>query len=147
LTSRDFETGLKVRKAVLGDAYVERALANADAFSMPFQTMLTEYCWGRVWGRSGLTRRQRSLMVLCMLAALNRAQEFETHVRGALRNGCTKAELREAFLQIAIYCGVPAGVEAFRVARRVFDEEAKAARARRRPKPTSKARVRAPRPA
>jgi len=81
--------------------------------------------------------------VLCMLAALNRAQEFETHVRGALRNGCTKAELREAFLQIAIYCGVPAGVEAFRIARRVFDEEAKAARQRRRPNPKPKSRPKA----
>lgn len=126
VTSRDFDTGLKVRKAVLGEAYVERALAATDGFNRDFQTLLTEYCWGRVWGRSGLSRRQRSLNVLCMLAALNRSQEFETHVRGALRNGCTRAELRETLLQIAVYCGMPAGVEAFRVARRVLDEERKA---------------------
>jgi 4-carboxymuconolactone decarboxylase len=124
VTTKDFDVGLKVRKAVLGPAYVAKALQGADDFSQPFQTLLTEVCWGRVWGRPGLSRRQRSLNTLCMLAALNRSQEFETHVRGALRNGCTRKELRETFLQIAIYCGMPAGVEAFRVARRVFAEDA-----------------------
>jgi 4-carboxymuconolactone decarboxylase len=126
VTTRDFEAGLKVRKAVLGDDYVARALETVDDFSKEFQTLLTEYCWGRVWARPGLARRQRSLNVLCMLAALNRSQEFETHFRGALRNGCTKAELRETLLQIAVYCGMPAGVEAFRIARRVLAETRRA---------------------
>ncbi len=122
MTTRDFEAGLKVRKAVLGADYVARAFDNADAFNEEFQNLLTEFCWGRVWARPGLPRRQRSLNVLCMLAALNRSQEFETHFRAALRNGCTKAELRETLLQIAVYCGMPAGVEAFRIARRVLEE-------------------------
>lgn len=123
MTARDIEVGLKVRKAVLGADYVARAFENTDAFNEEFQNLLTEFCWGRVWARPGLPRRQRSLNVLCMLAALNRSQEFETHVRGALRNGCTKAELRETLLQIAVYCGMPAGVEAFRIARRVLEEK------------------------
>lgn len=126
MKSRDFEAGLKVRKAVLGEEYVARALANTNAFNAEFQTLLTEYAWGRVWARPGLSRRQRSLNVLCMLAALNRSQEFETHVRGALRNGCTKAELRATLHQIAVYCGMPAGVEAFRITRRVLDEQGRA---------------------
>ena len=133
MAAKDFDTGLRVRKAVLGDDYVDRALANTDEFNKEFQTLLTEYCWGRVWGRSGLSRRQRSLNVLCMLAALNRPQEFETHVRGAMRNGCTMAELRETFLQVAVYCGMPAGVEAFRIARKVFAEQKAAKRVTRSP--------------
>ena len=133
MAAKDFDTGLRVRKAVLGDDYVDRSLANTDEFNKEFQTLLTEYCWGRVWGRSGLSRRQRSLNVLCMLAALNRPQEFETHVRGAMRNGCTMAELRETFLQVAVYCGMPAGVEAFRIARKVFAEQKAAKRVTRSP--------------
>ncbi len=123
MTSEDFEKGLKIRKEVLGEAYVERALANVDDFNREFQTLITEYCWGRSWGGKALTRRQRSLNNLCMLAALNRAHEFELHFRGALRNGCTLDELRETLIQITIYCGVPAGVEAFRIARKVLQEE------------------------
>lgn len=117
------DTGLKIRRRVLGDDYVDRALAGADAFNQEFQQLVTEYCWGKVWGRSTLTDRQRSLNNLAMIAALNRGAEFKAHVRGALRNGCTVAEIRDTLLQVAIYCGVPAGVEAFRLAREVLDAE------------------------
>ena len=126
-----FEVGLEARKRVLGNEYVERAFANADSFNIEFQKLVTEYCWGEVWGRSTLTDRQRSLNNLCLLAALNRPEEFKTHFRGALRNGCTLDELRDTLIQITIYAGIPAGVEAFRLAREVFDavetEEAGAA--------------------
>ena len=118
-----YERGLKIRKEVLGDAHVERALANVDDFNREFQALVTEYCWGAIWGREGLSRKQRSLNNLCMLAALNRPHEFELHFRGALRNGCTLAEIRETLMQIAVYCGVPAGVEAFRIGRKVLAEE------------------------
>lgn len=118
-----YDTGLKIRRRVLGDDYVDRALAGADAFNQEFQQLVTEYCWGKVWGRSTLTDRQRSLNNLAMIAALNRGAEFKAHVRGALRNGCTVAEIRDTLLQVAIYCGVPAGVEAFRLAREVLDAE------------------------
>ena len=122
MPSEKFERGLKVRREVLGDEYVDRALANADDFSRDFQEMVTETAWG-TWARDGLERKQRSLNVLCILAALNRPQEFELHLRGALRNGCSMDELRETFMQIAAYVGAPAGVEAFRIARRVFAED------------------------
>ena len=122
MPSEKFERGLKVRREVLGDEYVDRALANADDFSRDFQEMVTETAWG-TWARDGLERKQRSLNVLCILAALNRPQEFELHLRGALRNGCSMDELRETFMQIAAYVGAPAGIEAFRIARRVFAEE------------------------
>ena len=90
-----FDVGLEARKRVLGDEYVERAFASADGFNIEFQRLVTEYCWGAVWGRSALTDRQRSLNNLCLLAALNRPEEFKTHFRGALRNGCTLDELRD----------------------------------------------------
>lgn len=115
--------GLKARRRVLGDEYVDRALDGLDAFNAEFQQLVTEYCWGRVWTRTTLDDRQRSLINLGMIAALNRGGEFRTHVRGALRNGCTVEEIRDTLLQVAVYCGVPAGVEAFRLAREVFDEE------------------------
>ena len=118
-----FEVGLEARKRVLGEEYVTRAFATADSFSIEFQQLVTEYCWGAVWGRSGLTDRQRSLNNLCLLAALNRPEEFKTHFRGALRNGCTLDELRDTLIQITIYAGVPAGVEAFRLARQVLEAE------------------------
>ena len=117
------EGGLKARRRVLGDEYVDRALDGLDAFNAEFQQLVTEYCWGRVWTRSTLDDRQRSLINLGMIAALNRNGEFRTHVRGALRNGCTVEEIRDTLLQVAVYCGIPAGVEAFRLAREVFDEE------------------------
>jgi 4-carboxymuconolactone decarboxylase len=119
-----FEKGLKIRKEVLGEAYVERALKNVDDFNREFQEMVTAQCWGAIWGRPGLSRKQRSLNNLCMLAALNRPHEFEIHFKGALTNGCTIEEIKETLLQIAVYCGVPAGVEAFRIGRKVLQEQA-----------------------
>lgn len=119
-TSEWFETGLRIRKEVLGAAYVDRALDNATDFDMPFQEMMTATCWGMTWGREGLSRKQRSLNNLCMLAALNRSTEFATHFRAAIGNGCTLDELRETLIQISTYAGVPAGVEAFRIAKQVL---------------------------
>ena len=116
------EAGEQRRRAVLGDIYVDRALANADDFSRPFQDMLNEYCWGLAWTDEALEPKQRSLLNLGMLAALGRMHEFETHFRGALRNGLTEDELRAALIQIAVYCGIPAGVECFRAAKKVRDE-------------------------
>jgi 4-carboxymuconolactone decarboxylase len=118
-----FDTGLAARRRVLGDEYVARAFDTADAFNLEFQQIVTEYCWGQVWGRSNLSDKQRSLNNLCILAALNRSQEFKSHFRGALRNGCTLDELRDTLIQIAVYAGIPAGVEAFRLAREVLDAE------------------------
>ena len=118
-----YETGMKIRREVLGDAYVDRATQNVDDFNRDFQRLVTEYCWGAAWGREGLSRKQRSLNNLCLLAALNRPNEFETHVRGALRNGCSLDEIRETLIQVAVYAGIPAGVEAFRLARKVLAEE------------------------
>ena len=123
MSSELYEEGLRNRRRVLGDDYVDRALAGVDAFNEEFQQILTEYCWGKVWGRPTLTDRERSLINLAMISALNRGTEFKAHVRGALRNGCTAAEIRDTLLQVAIYCGVPAGVEAFRLAREVLDAE------------------------
>jgi 4-carboxymuconolactone decarboxylase len=122
MTSDTYERGLAVRKAVLGHDYVEKALASADEFSRPMQELVTEYCWGAVWGREGLPRKTRSMLNLAMLSALNRSHEFRGHVRGALNNGVTRAEICEVLLQVAVYCGMPAGMEAFRVAREVFAE-------------------------
>lgn len=118
-----YDRGMKIRREVLGDAYVDGAMKNADDFSRPFQDLVTEYCWGASWGREGLTRKQRSLNNLSMLAALGRSHELELHLRGALRNGCTHDEIRETLIQAAVYAGIPAGVEAFRVARKVLAEE------------------------
>ena len=118
-----FDTGLAARRRVLGDEYVARAFDTADSFNLEFQQIVTEYCWGEVWGRSTLSDRQRSLNNLCILAALNRSQEFKSHFRGALRNGCTLDELKDTLIQIAVYAGIPAGVEAFRLAREVLDAE------------------------
>lgn len=116
--------GEAARREVLGDTYVDRALDNADAFSRPFQDVLNEYCWGMVWTDEALDRKQRSLINLGMLAALGRMHEFRTHYRGAIRNGATPDELRATLMQIAVYCGVPAGVEAFRAAQEVNAEMA-----------------------
>ena len=111
--------GETMRRRVLGDDYVNRAIAGADDFSRPFQDILNEYCWGAGWTDDGLSPRDRSLLNLGMLAALNRMHEFGIHFRGAIRNGLNENELRAALTQIAIYCGIPAGVEAFRAARTV----------------------------
>jgi len=117
-----FERGLAIRKAVLGAEFVDKAIASADDFNMPMQELVTEYCWGAVWGREELPRKTRSMLNLAMLSALNRPHELKTHVGGALRNGVSKAEIREILLQVAIYCGVPAGVDAFRIAREAIAE-------------------------
>jgi 4-carboxymuconolactone decarboxylase len=117
-----FERGLKTRREVLGNEHVDASLKNADDFSLPMQELVTEYCWGDVWNRPGLDRRTRSLLNLAMLTALNRPHELKLHVRGALNNGLSKDEIREVFLQTAIYCGVPAAIDAFRQAREVFKE-------------------------
>lgn len=117
-----FEQGLKVRREVLGAEHVDRSLASADDFNREMQEMVTEYCWGKVWTRPGLERKTRSFLNLAMLTALNRPHEIKLHVRGALNNGVTKEEIAEVFLQSAIYCGVPAALDSFRVAREVFKE-------------------------
>lgn len=117
-----YRRGLEIRSAVLGEAYVNRALADADDFSRPLQDLVTEYCWGAVWGREGLPRKTRSMLNLAMIAALNRPNELRTHVKAALTNGVTRDEIREIFLQVAIYAGVPAAVDSFRIAREAFAE-------------------------
>jgi 4-carboxymuconolactone decarboxylase len=117
-----FDKGLVTRREVLGDEYVQRSLDSADEFSMPMQELVTQYCWGDVWNRPGLERAQRSLINLAMISALNRPHELKVHVRGAVRNGVTKEQIKEVFLQVAIYCGAPAALESFRLAREVFKE-------------------------
>lgn len=117
-----FNKGLQTRREVLGSDYVDNAIRNADAFSLPLQEMVTQYAWGDVWNRQGLARRDRSLLVLSMLTALNRPHELKLHLRGALNNGVTRDEIKEVFLQAAIYCGAPAAMDSFRVAREVFAE-------------------------
>lgn len=117
-----FDKGLAARKAVLGAEYVDKALAQADEFSRPFQELVTEYCWGTCWGSDALSRQQRSLLNLGMIAALGRMHEFELHFKGAVKNGIGRDELQAVLIQIAVYCGIPAGVECFRIAKRVFAE-------------------------
>lgn len=117
-----FERGLEIRKAVLGAEYVERSLDSADDFNREFQELVTAYCWGAGWGREALTRRDKSLLNLAMLGALNRGAEFKLHLKGALTNGCSKEEIKDTLIQLTIYAGIPAGVEAFRLAREVFAE-------------------------
>jgi 4-carboxymuconolactone decarboxylase len=117
-----FEKGLKTRREVLGADYVDASIKNADAFNLPMQELVTEYCWNDIWNRPGLDRRTRSFLNLAMLTALNRPHELKLHLRGALNNGIKKEEISEVFLQTAIYCGVPAAIDSFRVAKEVFKE-------------------------
>jgi 4-carboxymuconolactone decarboxylase len=124
MTESTFEQGLAIRKEVLSPEHVERSFASADDFTQPYQELVTEYCWGAVWGRPGLPRKTRSLLNLAMLTALNREEEFKLHVRAAFRNGVTKEEICEVLLQAAIYCGVPAANSAFKQAREVFAQMA-----------------------
>jgi len=119
-----FDKGLTKRKAVLGEAYVEKSLAQADEFNRPFQELVTEYCWGFAWGDERLDPKTRSMLNLSMIAALNRMHEWELHLKGALKNGVTKDEIQAVLHQVTIYCGVPVGVECFRIARKVFAEQA-----------------------
>ncbi|NYZ13766.1 4-carboxymuconolactone decarboxylase [Azospirillum sp. RWY-5-1] len=122
MSNEVFDRGLEIRKSVLGKEFVEKSFASADDFNRPMQELTTEYCWGYVWGREELPRKTRSMLNLAMISALNRPHELRMHIAGALRNGVTKEEIREVFLQVAIYCGVPAGVDSFRIAREVFAE-------------------------
>ncbi|MDH3474345.1 MAG: 4-carboxymuconolactone decarboxylase [Rhodospirillales bacterium] len=117
-----FEQGLTVRRDVLGSEYVDKSIAAADDFNMPFQELVTEYCWGEIWTRPGLDRKTRSIINLAMLTALNRPHEVKIHLKGALNNGVSKEEIQEVLLQTAIYCGVPAALDSFRLAREVFKE-------------------------
>jgi 4-carboxymuconolactone decarboxylase len=117
-----FERGMAIRKSVLGKEFVEKSFAAADEFNRPMQELVTEYCWGAVWGREGLPLKTRSMLNVAMLSALNRPHELKMHVKGALRNGVTRDEIREVLMQVAIYCGVPAGVDSFRLAREAFAE-------------------------
>jgi 4-carboxymuconolactone decarboxylase len=117
-----FEKGLKIRREVLGAEYVDKAIASADNFNRPLQELVTQYCWGEIWGRPGLDRKTRSLINLAMISALNRPHEVKMHIKGALNNGLTKDDIQEVFLQVAIYCGVPAAVDSFRTAQEVFKE-------------------------
>lgn len=117
-----FDKGLKTRREVLGAEYVDASIKNADDFNMPMQELVTQYCWGDVWNRPGLERRTRSFLNLAMITALNRPHELKLHVRGAINNGLTKEEIKEVFLQAAIYCGVPAAIDSFRTAKEVFKE-------------------------
>ncbi|MFZ7126448.1 MAG: 4-carboxymuconolactone decarboxylase [Desulfobacterales bacterium] len=122
MPSELFQKGLEVRREVLGTEYVDAAISQADDFSRPLQELVTEYCWGAVWTRPGLDRKTRSMINLAMLTALNRPHEVKIHLKGALNNGCSKEEIMEVLLQTAIYCGVPAAVDSFRLAREVFRE-------------------------
>jgi 4-carboxymuconolactone decarboxylase len=117
-----YERGLALRKEVLGAEYVERSFANGDAFSTAIQELSTEYCWGTIWSRDGLSRRDRSLLNIGMISALNRPHELKLHVKAALSNGLTRDEIKEAILQVAVYCGIPAGLDSTRLAREAFAE-------------------------
>ena len=117
-----FQAGIDARTRVLGPEFVTRAFSTADSFNREMQEMVTEYCWGHVWGREGLSLKERSMINLAMISALNRPHELKLHVRGALRNGLTREQIREILLQVGIYCGVPAAVDSFRLAREAFAE-------------------------
>jgi 4-carboxymuconolactone decarboxylase len=118
-----YDRGLEIRTATLGKEYVEKAIRSADDFNRPLQELVTEYCWGAVWGREELSKKTRSMLNLAMISILNRPHELRAHIAGALRNGVSLVEIREIFLQVAIYAGVPAGVDSFRIAREVFQEQ------------------------
>ncbi len=123
MASDQYERGLKCRKEVLGDAYVEASLNKADDFNRDFQEMVTEYCWGGTWGRGVLSKRDRSILNLGMLAGLGKSHEFKLHFKGAITNGLSMEDLREILIQISVYCGIPAGIEAYRLAREVLAAE------------------------
>ena len=122
MDKKTYETGLGIRTDVLGKDYVENALRTADDFNKPFQELVTEYCWGAVWGREELPHKTRSMLNLAMISILNRPHELKAHIKGALTNGVSRDEIREIFMQVSIYAGIPAGVDSFRIAREVFAE-------------------------
>ena len=117
-----FEKGHKVRKEVLGEDYVNKSIAGADEFTRAMAEWSTEFCWGALWTRPGVDRRTRSIVNLSMIAAINRPHELKLHVKAALKNGLTRDEIKEIFLQVAVYCGVPAGIDSFRIAKEAFKE-------------------------
>jgi 4-carboxymuconolactone decarboxylase len=117
-----YEKGLAIRRDVLGKEFVDNAISSADDFNRPLQELVTQYCWGEIWGRPGLDRKTRSMLNLAMISALNRPHEVKMHVKGAINNGLTKEQIMEVFLQVAIYCGVPAAVDSFRTAKEAFKE-------------------------
>jgi 4-carboxymuconolactone decarboxylase len=117
-----YDKGMAIRRAVMGDTYVDAALNSTDAFNQPCQDLVTEYCWGGVWGREGLAKRDRSMINLAMISILNRPHELKGHIRGALTNGMTREEISEVFLQVMVYAGAPAGIDSFRLAKEVFKE-------------------------
>jgi 4-carboxymuconolactone decarboxylase len=121
MSSDKYKAGMAVRREVLGDEYVDKAISSATDFTKPLQDMVTENCWGEIWTRGAIPNRTRSLITIATLAALKAHTELKTHVLGALRNGCTVAEIQEVLLQSTVYCGVPAGVEAFRAAKDVIE--------------------------
>ncbi|MFO7772167.1 MAG: carboxymuconolactone decarboxylase family protein [Roseovarius gahaiensis] len=122
MDNETYEKGLEIRRATLGDEYVDKALANADEFGRDYQELVTTYCWGEIWGREGLDRKTRSTINIAMIASLNRQHELAAHIRGAINNGLTPDEIKEILLQVGIYAGVPAMVDSFRVARTVLGE-------------------------
>lgn len=122
MTQDKFEQGLKIRKQVLGEEYVEKSIQSANDFTLPLQKLVTEYCWGEIWGSDDLNLQQRSLINLAMIAALNRPHELKLHVKGALRNGLSQDTIRGVLMQVAIYCGVPAAVDSFRIAKEAILE-------------------------
>ena len=126
MSSEMFEKGISKRRKVLGDEYVDKALASADEFGADLQKLITEYAWGEVWNKESLTDKERSMVNLGMIAALNRPHELKLHIKGALNNGLTKDQIRDIFLQVTVYCGAPAGIDSMRLAREIFAEIDKA---------------------
>ncbi|WP_091470951.1 carboxymuconolactone decarboxylase family protein [Paenarthrobacter nitroguajacolicus] len=124
MSETTFEKGLQIRNDVVGENYVTRSFENAGDFGHDFQKLVTEFCWGASWGREALTRRDRSLLNLVIIGTLGRSAEFKLHVRGALRNGVSVDEIKDALIHLSVYSGIPAGVEAFRLAKEVLDEAA-----------------------
>ena len=122
MDKKTFDKGREIRSAVLGKEFVDNSFKTADEFNLPLQELVTEYCWGAIWGREELPRKTRSMLNLAMISALNRPHELKAHIKGALVNGVTPVEIREVLLQVAIYCGVPAAVDSFRIARETFAE-------------------------
>lgn len=123
MTNTRFEAGLEIRRAVLGADYVNKSIENADNFTRDLQQLVTEYCWGEIWSREGIPKKTRSIINIAMITALNRPHELKLHIRGEMRNGVTKDEIKEILLQSAIYCGVPAAIDSFRAAQEVFKNE------------------------
>ena len=126
MSSEKFKKGMAVRREVLGNEYVDRAINGATDFTKPLQDMVTENCWGEIWTRKAIPKATRSLITIATLAALKATAELKVHVHGALRNGCSAEEIQEVLLQTAVYCGVPAGIEAFRAAKEIIDDWQKA---------------------